>query len=114
MSAEKNVARILSLGLLGWVLTIGAATAQQTTATPTAAQVALSQYKASHRRCTTRSDKCHTVCEAANRLVDAAQELLACASRHDYSEDCSSASIDARDAHDQYESAVSDADGDCH
>lgn len=66
------------------------------------------------RICSSNSDKCRAVCEANNNLKSAADDLSRCAAQHDYSDSCDSQFTDARDAHDELESAVSDADDDCH
>src|SRR5690348_9027526 len=63
--------------------------------------------------CSSNPNKCQAVCEAADDLEDAARSLSDCAGNHDYSDDCSSQFGAVRDAQDSYETAVTDADGDC-
>lgn len=63
--------------------------------------------------CGNLNGKCQEVCEAANQLRDAANDLARCASKHDYGNDCRRKFRDTRDAFDQYESSVSSASGDC-
>lgn len=57
--------------------------------------------------------KCKDVCEAANELKSAADDLSNCAKRHDYSNDCRSKFRETKYKFESYESAVSDATGDC-
>lgn len=63
--------------------------------------------------CGNLKGKCQEVCEAANQLKDAANDLAHCANRHDYGDDCRRKFRDTRDSFDQYESSVSNASGDC-
>ena len=63
--------------------------------------------------CNNLKGKCREVCEAANQLKDAANDLARCANKHDYDDDCRRKFRDTRDAFDQYESSVSNASGDC-
>ena len=65
------------------------------------------------RSCGRLHGKCLAVCEAANSLETAANDLAHCARRHDFSNDCHSRARDVRDAADEYESAVSEASGGC-
>jgi hypothetical protein len=65
------------------------------------------------RACRSNSHKCRAVCEAANTLKSAALDLALCAAKYDYSNDCSVQAMDSKDASDNYESAVSDAEDDC-
>lgn len=64
-------------------------------------------------QCTDRSQKCRAVCEATDQLKSASDDLATCAARHDYSESCDMQFNDVRDAHDDLENAITDADGDC-
>ena len=57
--------------------------------------------------------KCRVVCDAANDLESAAKDLAQCASRHDFSNDCRRRFREVKDAAASYESAVSDAAGEC-
>jgi hypothetical protein len=57
--------------------------------------------------------KCKDVCEAANELKSAADDLSNCAKKHDYSNDCRNRYRDTKDKFEQYENAVSDASDDC-
>ena len=63
--------------------------------------------------CQSNSHKCQAVCDAATELESAANELARCARRHDFSNDCSRQARDSRNAADDYESAVMDAEDDC-
>ena len=51
--------------------------------------------------------------EAANELRSAADDLSGCAKRHDYTNDCRSRYRETKYKFEQYESAVSEASGDC-
>lgn len=57
--------------------------------------------------------KCSNVCDAANKLESAANDLARCARIHDFNDDCRRRYKDVRDTHSTYENAISDADGDC-
>lgn len=57
-----------------------------------------------------RPYQCDELEDAASNLESAAQDLLDCARKHDYSEDCSRLAREVRDAADTYESVVSDAE----
>lgn len=81
--------------------------------TPQERQSVLLISRAMRSSCGGNSHKCKAVCEAANQLKDASEDLATCAGRHDYNDDCGSQFNSVRDAHDELESAVSDADGDC-
>jgi hypothetical protein len=60
--------------------------------------------------CSSVQNECHRrACEAASELEDAAQRLGACARRRDPDDSCDSQFRDARDAHDEYEDAVSNS-----
>lgn len=63
--------------------------------------------------CSSNSHKCERVCEAAEELQTSAEALTRCAASHDFSDDCDSDFSSVRDAHGEYEDAVSDASGDC-
>lgn len=63
---------------------------------------------------TPTSYTCEAVEEARQRLESVANDLLDCARRRDYSDDCASEVNDVQDTGDSYESAVSDASGDCY
>jgi len=63
--------------------------------------------------CDSHSQKCHAICEAADQLKSASEDLATCAGQHDYSDSCDMQFNDVSDAHDSLESAISDADGDC-
>ena len=76
-------------------------------------QQVLLMHRMMARSCDRLKGTCLAVCEAANSLEDAANDLAQCARRHDFSNDCHSRARDVRDAADEYESAVSDASGDC-
>lgn len=65
------------------------------------------------KACRSNSHKCRAVCEASNELRSAALDLAMCAGKNDYSNDCSAQANDSKDASDDYESAVSDAEDDC-
>jgi hypothetical protein len=69
--------------------------------------------EAVRRSCSNLSEQCEAACEAANQLQNAAEDLVACAKRHDLTNDCSRQFRDVRSEHDTYESAVSAAGGDC-
>jgi hypothetical protein len=84
-----------------------------TSLTPEEKQQVLLMHDVFARSCGRKAGKCQAVCEAANDLEDAAKNLAQCARRHDFSNDCHSRSRDVRSAADNYESAVSDAAGDC-
>jgi len=64
-------------------------------------------------RCDSHSDKCQAICEAASQLKNASDDLSRCAANVDYNDSCDSKFRQVRDAHDELESAVSDAAGDC-
>lgn len=66
-----------------------------------------------HSSCSSNSQKCQSVCDAAEQLESAAKDLAHCAANHDFSDDCDMKFRDTRDAHDEYENAVSEAAGDC-
>lgn len=53
---------------------------------------------------------CDDLEDAADWLQSAASDLASCASYHDYGNDCSMEAMDAVDAADDYESAVSEAE----
>ena len=57
--------------------------------------------------------KCKDVCEAADELKNAADNLSRCAKRHDYSNDCGSKFRETKYKFEEYENAVSDASSDC-
>lgn len=59
------------------------------------------------------SQKCQAVADAYDELLDATSNLANCARARDYGDSCDTQFRDVRDAHDNLESAVSDADGDC-
>jgi hypothetical protein len=63
--------------------------------------------------CTSNSHKCQAICNAGNQLESASNDLATCAGNHDYGDSCDSQFNDVRDAHDELESAISDAEGDC-
>lgn len=63
--------------------------------------------------CGSLHGKCRDVCEAANELKSAADDLSVCAKRHDYSDDCSNRYRDVKDKFEDYEDAVSEASDDC-
>lgn len=65
------------------------------------------------RSCSNLSEQCVAACEAVNLLQDAAEDLVACAKRHDLNDDCSRQFREVRADHDTYESAVSEAGGAC-
>jgi hypothetical protein len=57
--------------------------------------------------------KCADACEAANKLASAASDLERCAKRHNLSDDCSRRFKETKYAFSDYESAISEASGDC-
>lgn len=57
---------------------------------------------------------CDAAEDAREALENAATNLAQCASQRDYSDDCSSEASDAHDAADNYESAISTANGQCY
>lgn len=59
------------------------------------------------------SQACRDAYDAKQALADAAADLLYCARRSDYSDDCSREIRVVRDAGDDLENAVSSSDGDC-
>lgn len=65
------------------------------------------------RFCGSGSDECASVCEAAEALESAADDLTNCARRRDLADDCWRQFRDVRSAHSDYESAVSDTGGEC-
>lgn len=65
------------------------------------------------RSCSRLEGQCRAVCEAANDLEDAANDLAQCARKHDFGDDCGRSFREVRDASDDYESAVSEASGKC-
>lgn len=81
--------------------------------TPQERQQVLLIARAIRSSCSSNSHKCQTVCNAANELESSSQDLAQCASQHDYSDSCDSQFSAVRDAHDDLETAVADADGDC-
>jgi hypothetical protein len=83
------------------------------TLSPSEKQQVLSVQHLFSNSCGNLYGKCNVVCEAANELKNAADDLSSCANRHDYSEDCLSHYRETKDKFEQYESAVSDASGDC-
>lgn len=80
---------------------------------PTEQSQVLAIQRLMNRSCSKLSGVCKEVCEAANELKDAADELELCANRHDYDDDCHRKFRDTRDAYDHYESAVSNSSGIC-
>lgn len=64
-------------------------------------------------RCPASGEKCKAICNAAEELESAAKELADCARKRDLSDECWSQFADVRDAHDDYEAAVSNGDGQC-
>lgn len=64
-------------------------------------------------RCPARGEQCEAICDAAAELQSAAEDLAQCARRLDMSNDCSRQFRNVRSAHSDYESAVSDGDGQC-
>jgi hypothetical protein len=65
------------------------------------------------RACTYTEGVCADVCEAADSLESAAQDLLSCARKRDFDNDCHRQVRDVRDAGDQYESAIAESSGEC-
>lgn len=63
--------------------------------------------------CSSHSQKCQAICEAADQLKNASEDLARCAGNHDYNDSCDSKFREVRDAHDDLENAVSEASGDC-
>lgn len=63
--------------------------------------------------CHVGSDECREACDAADNLSSAASDLARCAGASDLSDDCSRQFRDTSDAFSDYESAVSDTDGEC-
>lgn len=57
--------------------------------------------------------KCEVVCNAANELESAADDLSSCAKKHDYTNDCRGRYRDVKDKFEEYENAVSEASDDC-
>lgn len=81
--------------------------------TPQERQQVLLIARAIRSSCSSNSHKCQAVCNAANELESSSRDLAQCASQHDYNDSCDRQFSDVRDAHDELETAVSDADGDC-
>lgn len=81
--------------------------------TPSQQQSVLLVDSLSRRSCSSNSHKCQALCDAAEHLRIAADDLSACAAKHDSSDSCDSLFNEARDAHDELEDAVSASDGDC-
>ncbi|BEV07752.1 hypothetical protein [Methylophilus sp. DW102] len=81
--------------------------------TPNEQQQVLSIQQLFANSCGKLHGKCKDVCEAANELKSAADDLSNCAKRHDYSNDCRSKFRETKYKFETYESAVSDASGDC-
>ncbi|GIZ54064.1 hypothetical protein NCCP691_40780 [Noviherbaspirillum aridicola] len=73
----------------------------------------LQSLQSRHQSCGRLSDECRAVCEAANALSDSASDLGRCAGRHDYSEDCRRRFRGVRQAFTEYESLVSETNGEC-
>jgi hypothetical protein len=80
---------------------------------PQERQEVASVFRAMHNVCSSNSRKCQAVCDAGNELKDASSDLMRCAGAGDYNDSCDRQFRDVRDAHDNLESAVSDAGGDC-
>jgi uncharacterized coiled-coil DUF342 family protein len=81
--------------------------------TPNEQQQVLSIQQLFTNSCGKLYGKCKEVCEAANELKNAADDLSSCAKRHDYSNDCRSKFRETKYKFEEYESAVSDASSDC-
>lgn len=81
--------------------------------TPNEQQQVLSIQQLFTNSCGELNGKCKDVCEAANELKSAADDLSNCAKRHDYSNDCRRKFRETKYKFESYESAVSDASSDC-
>lgn len=96
------------------LVSLSAATAQTTPTNADQQRTLLMQHLLlQSRSCASNSHKCQAVCEANNLLREAADDLKRCAESQDFNDSCDRQFNGVRDAHDDLETSISDADGDC-